>query len=220
MPKLSVVVPTHDMEGKDYFFKRCMESLWLQSFQDFEIVVSDNSEDDVIKDICAYYFTGVRYSKNPRKGMAPNTNEAMKLAKGNLIKILYMDDFLNHQDSLGSIVKHFKGNWLVTDCLHFDGFKYFNHHIPEYNNEIHFGKNTIGSPSVLTIKNEDILLFDENMTWLLDCDLYKRLYERYGAPKVLNDRNVVIGVGEHQATNVMGDEVKLKEHDYMIHKYA
>lgn len=220
---ISVAIPTHSMESGQYFFKRCLESLWKQSYQDFEIIVTDNSDDEVIEDICKFYFTGIKYFRNPKKGMAPNTNEAIKQSKGDLIKILYMDDFLNHPDSLQDIVDHFKGYWLVTDCVHYDGTKFFNHHTPHYNDEIHLGKNTIGSPSVLTIKNilgEEPILFDEKMTWLLDCDVYKRYYERYGDPVVLNDKNVVIGVGDHQATNTMGHEIKAWEHEYIVNKYA
>lgn len=220
MTPLSVVIPTHDMEGKAYFLRRCLDSLWIQTFQNFEIVITDNSEDRVIEEIVGYYETGISYYKNPRKGMAQNTNEAIKRAKGRLVKILYMDDFLNHNLSLEDIMKSFKGYWLVTDCVHYDGLAFSKHHIPSYNEEIHLGKNTIGSPSVLTIKNEGHMLFDEEMTWLLDVDLYKRYYERYGPPTVLKDHNVVIGVGEHQATHTMGDARKLQEHEYMIKKYA
>ncbi len=220
MVKLTVALPTHGMEDRQYFFKRCLNSLWSQTFQDFEIVVTDNSDDNIIEDICKHYSTGIRYFRNPRKGMAQNTNEAIKQSKGELIKILYMDDFLNYNGALQGIVDHFKGYWLVTDCIHYDETKYFNHHKPHYNEQVYMGNNTIGSPSVLTIKNDEPMLFDENLTWLLDCDLYKRYYERYGNPTILNDKNVVIGVGQHQATNILLDEVKLKEYSYMQQKYV
>lgn len=219
MLSLSIALPTHDMPDKQYFFKRCLDSLWSQTFQDFEIVVSDNSEDNLIWQICDYYGS-IQYVRNPIKGMAQNTNETIKRAKGKLIKILYMDDFLNHNESLQDIVDSFKGQWLVTDCVHFDGLKYFNHHVPVWNDEIQTGKNTIGSPSVLTIKNENPMLFDESMQWLLDCDLYKRYYERYGLPVMIKDKNVVIGVGEHQMTNTMGEQRKIDEFNYMKQKYA
>lgn len=220
--KLSIAIPTHDMKDKTYFFTRCLDSLWNQTFQDFEIVVSDNSEDDVLKEICGYYLTGINYFKNPRKGMAPNTNEAIKNSKGEYIKILYMDDFLAHPKALEKIVKRLEGNWLVTGCAHVNDFadKLENPHVPEYNDSIQFGNNTIGSPSVLTIKNEDPLLFDEEMTWLLDCDLYKRYYDKYGEPTILNDINVVIGLHSGQMTHVMGPERKLQEQEYINKKYA
>lgn len=219
-PFLTVAVPTHDMEGKGYFLKRLLNSLWNQSFQDFEIVVTDNSEDDEIERICDWYKTGIRYIKNPRKGMAQNTNEAIKQSKGNLIKILYLDDFMAHDNALEKIVSHFKGRWLVSACRHTtDGEHYFDTHHASYNDQIHTGNNTIGSPSVLTILNKDPLLFDEEMTWLLDCDYYKRMHELYGDPVILDDINVIIGVHEGQATFTMGEERKAREYEYIHHKY-
>lgn len=219
--KLSVAIPTHSMEDSSYFFRRCLDSLWNQSFQDFEIVVTDNSEDDTIEKICDWYRTGIRYFKNPIKGMAQNTNEAIRQSRGELIKILYMDDYLAHDNALEKIIRKFSGQWLVSGCSHtVTGQERFNAHIPHYCDEIVTGKNTIGSPSVLTIKNENPLFFDEAMTWLLDCDYYKRMYELYGEPVILKDINVMIGLHDGQMTHIMGDEIKLKEHEYINKKYG
>jgi hypothetical protein len=128
-----------------------------------------------------------------------------------------MDDFLAHENSLQEIVDHFAGRWMVTGCN--NDYNYAPH-LPSWNDQIVSGVNTIGSPSVLIIRNEDPLLFDEKMTWLLDCDYYQRMYKKFGIPTFLNDINVTIGVGEHQATNLMGDQVKLNEHILMQEKYG
>lgn len=219
-PKLSLAIPTHSMMSSKYFFRRCLDSLWNQSFQDFEIVVTDNSEDDTIQEICEWYRTGIHYYRNPIKGMAQNTNEAIKRSKGELIKILYMDDYMAHDEALEKIVKRFNGQWLVSSCTHtITGEDFFKPHTPSYNSNIHTGNNTIGSPSVLTIKNDRPLLFDEEMTWLLDCDYYKRMHALYGDPTILKDINVIIGLHDGQATNIMGDQIKLKEHEYLNKKY-
>ena len=221
-PKMSVCIPTHSMLNGDYFFRRCLESLWNQSFQNFEIVVTDNSDDDVIEKICAFYRTGIKYYRNPNKGMAQNTNEAIRRSKGDLIKILYIDDYMAHDKALEKIVKKFKGSWLVSSCTHIKTGESFTHsiHTPYYSDKIKTGYNTIGSPSVLTIKNEFPLMFDEEMTWLLDADYYQRLYDTYGEPTILKDINIVIGLHQGQATHIMGDERKLQEHDYLIKKYG
>lgn len=218
-PRFSIVIPTHDMKGKTNFLHRTFDALWNQTLQDFEIIVTDNSEDDKIKQICEYYGS-IQYYRNPRKGMAQNTNEGIKLAKGQLIKILYLDDYLAHNKALEKIWINFQGEWLVTGCEHSDGINRFSPHLPKYNQRIQFGDNTIGSPSVLTIRNNNPLLFDEEMTWLLDTDLYKRYCDKYGLPTILNDINVVIGVGDHQLTHLMGDERKAKEQEYINKKYA
>jgi glycosyltransferase involved in cell wall biosynthesis len=195
---ISLAIPVYEMPNKDFFLERCLNSIRSQSYQDFEIVITENG-----------------------KGMASNTNEAIRQSKGDLIKILYMDDYLAHKDALKKIVEGFKGYWLATGCLHDSNSKseLFNPHYPSYNDEIHLGKNTIGSPSVVTIKNGLDMYFDESMTWLLDCDFYRRLHDKYGEPTLLNDMNVAIGVGQHQATHIMGDEIKINEHEYMQKKY-
>jgi glycosyltransferase involved in cell wall biosynthesis len=220
-PKMSVAIPTHSMKDSPFFFRRCLDSLWNQSFQDFEIVITDNSDDDTIKTIYEWYRTGIRYYRNPIKGMAQNTNEAIRQSRGELIKILYMDDYMAHDDALGKIVKHFAGQWLVSGCTHIKMGERYTHqiHTPSYSQDIQTGNNTIGSPSVLTIKNENPLLFDEEMTWMLDVDYYKRMYDLYGEPAILKDINVVIGLHSGQATHTMGDERKLLEYNYMLQKY-
>lgn len=219
-PKLSIAIPTHSMLESSYFFKRCLDSLWNQSFQDFEIIVTDNSEDNLIRDICDFYGY-VDYFWNERKGMAQNTNEAIKRSKGELIKILYMDDYMAHDKALEKIVHKFDGNWLVSSCKHtINGLDFFNTHEPHYSENIYIGNNTIGSPSVLTIKNDEPLLFDEEMTWLLDCDYYYRMYQKYGVPVILKDVNVILGIHDGQMTNTMGEGRKLKEYEYINKKYA
>lgn len=221
MAKISVALPTSSMLDGDFFFRRCLDSLWQQTFQDFDIVVTDNSDDDVVKDICEEYKTGITYYRNPIKGMAQNTNEAIRRSTGELIKILYMDDYLAHENALFTIVRHFRGQWLVTSCRHtIDGENFFNTHHPRYSSDIYTGNNTIGSPSVLTIKNENPLMFDENLTWVLDCDYYKRMYDLYGEPTILRDVNTIMGIHEAQATNTMGDARKYWEYDYLIKKYG
>lgn len=204
-------IPTHEMEDRKYFFKHCLESLWNQSFQDFEIVVTDNSEDDVIKDICEWFRTGIRYIRNPKKGMAQNTNEAIKQAKGSYIKILYMDDYLLHDEVLASAISKMSGEWLIMGSG--------NNSNPHWTNDIHLGNNRLGSPSALMVKNKSPILFDEKLTWLLDCDLYKRYYDAFGEPSIVPGKHIGIGEGTHQMTHIISNERKLSEHDYLTKKY-
>lgn len=192
---VSIVIPVYDMPDKDYFLNRCIESIKEQTYTNYEVIISE---------------TG--------KGMAGNTNEGIKQAKGDIIKILFMDDYFAHKDALKRIVEAFKGGWIATGCTHTHGQDRFNEHLARYNENI-LSENTIGSPSVIAFENKDPLLFDENMTWVLDCDLYKRLYDRYGEPTILDDINVVIGVGDHQTTSKLSIEEKLDEQNYLIKKY-
>jgi len=219
---ISIAIPTSSRQDGEKMFTRCLNSLWDQTYQNFEVVVTDNSDDDLIQNICDSYKTGIVYYRNPIKGMAQNTNEAIRRSRGEIIKILYMDDFLIDTEALEDILKKFTSdvNWLVTGCVQVDAFGIDGHaHRPRYNDQIHTGLNTIGSPSVLSIRNKDPLFFDENLTWLLDCCYYRRLYEKYGEPAIINKPLTGIGVGPYQMTNVLSHEIKKREYDYLQEKY-
>ena len=203
------------------FLKRSLDAMIPQTFRDFEVVVTDNSINDAIEQLCKssdYASLDIQYFRNPRKGMAPNTNESILRSTGRLIKILYMDDYLAHPNALQEIVDNFKGNWMVTGCEHDNGGERYGTHYPVYNNN-NIVKNTIGSPSVLIIKNENPLLYDEKMTWLLDADYYKRLYDKYGSPTILNTVNIIIGIDKDQTTNHLSDKLKYNEANYLVKKY-
>lgn len=198
-PRISVCVPVHNMQDGGYFLKRLTDSLATQSFQDFELIVTEQG------------------------GMARNTNAAIKRATGDIIKILYMDDFLYHVDALWRVSEAFKGHigWMASGCVHTeDGKTFFDAHTASYSPNNLPGVNTIGSPSVVSFENDDPILFDENLSWLLDVELYKKLYARYGAPKIIPNFDVGIGVGPHQMTNILTAQQKQKEHDYLTKKYV
>lgn len=192
--RFSIAIPFYKgMKNADFYLKRCLDSIESQNFKDYEIVITEEGK------------------------MAENTNAAIKKSKGELIKILFMDDYLAHEDALSMIDEEFKGSWLVTGCNHYpQGLT----HLPAYNDAIEHGINTIGSPSVMTIRNENPMLFDETLDWLLDCDYYKRMFAKYGNPVFLNDINVTIGIHEGQATHILSDYQKQKEQTYLINKYT
>lgn len=197
-PKISICIPYYSkMENAEFFMNRCLESIRKQVYTDYEIVVT-------------------------REGnMAQNTNNAIKGANGDIIKILYQDDYFHDENALERIVASMKGMWLANGCLHDMGDgKLFNPHLPEWTDDIETGNNHIGSPSVIAFRRECPLLFDETMNWLLDVDFYKRMHELYGEPDYLYEYCTVIGVGSHQTTNVLTSDKKLQEQQYLHEKYT
>ena len=192
-PKVSCVCPIHDMANGPFFLWRLVNSLTAQTFRDWELIITKDGK------------------------MAENTNAAIKKCKGDIIKILYMDDYLASEDSLQEIIDNFTGGWLVSGCLHNNGSEVGNYHTPSMEG-IFDGRNTIGSPSVLTFENKDPLLFNTNMSWLLDLELYGRLFSRYGKPTILDAPNVIIGLHEGQMTHILTEEQKIEEHKLILKK--
>lgn len=211
MPKVSICVPVYNMEKGEYFLKRNLESILSQSFKDYEIVVADNSPDEALRGVVESVLEGANFKflKNPEKGMANNTNFALDNASGEILKVLYQDDYFFAENSLQEIVNEFKPDtkWLVTGCVHDNNGEIYIRHLPTFSEEA----NTIGSPSVLALSREVEERFNPDLTWVLDLELYKRLFRRYGPPVFLNEVNVVIGLGSHQVTNKLTMEQKLRE---------
>ena len=135
-----------------------------------------------------------------------------------------MDDYLANPDVLTNLWKfqhETQDNWWVMGCEHDNGTR-GNPHLARWSEEIKLGQNSIGSPSVLLFRNmfDKNDLFDENLSWVLDADLYQRLFQRYGLPVIIDDINVVIGIHDGQTTNKLSDSFKQSEFEYLRKKYA
>lgn len=229
MPKISVCIPTYEMKGKGRdFLNFSFDILNSQTFKDFEVVVSDHSIEQDIKDLCEEWKNRlqINYIRNEyKRGISSaNINVAIKNAKGEAIKVLFQDDFLLGVDSLETQYVHFFSNhnqWMVTACAHTsDGINIKDPFYPKYHDSIQYGNNTISSPSVLMIKNEDVLEFDDNLFWLMDVEYYKRLYDTFGLPSICNYITVVNRGHENQVSNILAtEEVKAREYKYVVEKY-
>lgn len=187
--RITVCTPVHGMENGEYFLKRLIASLDKQTFRDFEHVITRDGK------------------------MAENTNSAIKQAKGDIIKILYMDDYFYNPDALQNLSNEFNGGWFASGCVHDNGVEVGGPHIPK--NLPDNVTNTIGSPSVVAFENNDPLLFDENLSWMLDIELYSRLYERYGEPTLIDSLDVAIGLHRGQTTHILSEKEKQDEVIYV-----
>lgn len=90
-PKFSVVISVFN---KEQYIKSTLESVFNQTFQDFEVVVvNDGSTDNSEKIIQQFNNNKLRYFKQDNKGASEGRNMAIKHAKGILIALLDADDF-------------------------------------------------------------------------------------------------------------------------------
>lgn len=228
--KISICIPTYGMSGKGPdFLDFNLDCILGQSFKNYEVIVSDHSEDDLILRICEKYENlgmDIKYLKNfDSIGNASiNINNCIKNSSGDIIKILFQDDFLYYKNSLSDIAQYFIENdphWLATSCCHtLDGHDFYRYISPQYTNDIIKGNNLIGSPSVIALKKIDnIELFDPEYKWLMDCDYYQRLYNLYGAPHYLKKTNVVIRNWEGQLTQKMTNVEKDMENVKILQKF-
>ena len=217
---ISIAMPTYESFGRGVeFLEFQFQKFLAQVYKDFEVVISDHSKNDDIENLCKKYndLLNINYARNEEKrgNFTYNTNKAMKRCKGNIIKILFQDDFLWDKNSLEKINNAFdeNTNWLVTSCEHTnDGINFHRELRPTYNEKIYEGMNTIGNPSVLAVRNNaEMLFFDERMIWTVDVDYYKRLHDKFGAPNILNEVTVAIRLWDKQLTHLIPDKIKQRE---------
>jgi len=223
--KVSICIPTYEMAGNGYqYLKFSLDKRLEQTYTNVEVVISDHSDTSEIFNLCQQYQNqlDIKYikNKNNRGNSSANLNNGLKNCSGDVIKILFQDDFFYDKHSLSNQVSIFTSGWLVTACCHFDGLNFFNPFYPKYNDKIQYGNNTISSPSVLMIKNKDLLYFDENLIWLMDVDYYKRLFTVFGEPTICSRINVVNRQHNNQLTNLIPEDLKTSEYNYIVKKYS
>jgi glycosyltransferase involved in cell wall biosynthesis len=215
--KISICIPTWEQYGRGLeFLKNNFEQILNQTYKNFNVIISDHSKDDKIKLLCDSYSDKfeIKYVKNESfLGNGPaNTNNAIINADGDIIKIIFQDDFLYQDKSLEIIVKEFENNecnWLVSGCnhTHDDGKSFSNFMVPYWNDKIATGTNTISSPSVLSFRNDNPCLFDEDLTMLMDCEMYYQLYIRYGLPKIITDCLITNRMHQHQISSLYNKDM-------------
>lgn len=245
-PFFSICIPCYEMKGSGVdFLKFNFKTFKQQTFQDFEIVISDHSQNEDIKNLCLKTDLNIKYIKNENKigNSSANLNNCIKNANGNWIKVLFQDDFLYGKNALNNL-HHFINDafnlysenydengillqqndlgWVVTGSEHTtDGYYLVNPYEPRWSLEaIYKGHNTISSPSVLCFKNEkqNNIFFDENLIWLMDIDYYYHLYLKYGEPKILKDINAINRVWLGSVTASVDQNTKQKELEYFQKK--
>jgi glycosyltransferase involved in cell wall biosynthesis len=225
MPRLSILMPSYEMKNKGAeMLSFSLDILRQQTFKDFEIVISDDSKDETIKNyLHSIQDLNIKYIKNQGKhGIAGNTNNAIRNALGQILHIMCQDDYFYDENSLQKIVDTFdvgKG-WMASMYMHTKDRKgLFNQQFPTWNDQIYL-INTIGTPSCLSFINDNPIFFDENLTWFVDCEYYYRLYKRYGVPKILSEIIFVQYLWEGQTTNTLiNQEVVNREELYIKEKY-
>lgn len=233
MKKISICIATYEMGGYGFsFLDQLFTELKMQTLQDFEVVISDQSDDNRVLEVCQKHSTllDIKYFKYfyNRGKAAANINQAMKFASGEIIKILYQDDFFVDFEALSKISKEFENGakWVVNGFTHSDVDKktFFNTRIPFYQDSVIIGENSIGNPSNFAILSSERLYMDESLLYVVDCEFYYQAKQKLGLPNVVEDilvcarHHPVSAVDNPSFYQLRGPEVEycLKKHGLRI----
>jgi teichuronic acid biosynthesis glycosyltransferase TuaG len=91
MPVFSVIIPVYNAEA---YIQRTLESVFAQSFRDFEVIVVDDGSTDRTADRVQTFshHPGLRYVYQDNAGPAAARNTGLMLAEGQFIAFLDSDD--------------------------------------------------------------------------------------------------------------------------------
>lgn len=112
-PLVSVIIPTYK---KFEFLPECVDSVLKQKYPNIEIIVTDDGSNNYDEKFIKSLFTKANSNiKNIQLihhesniGSVKNVNNAYKLSRGQIIKILDMDDYLYDEMVLMDVVKEFE----------------------------------------------------------------------------------------------------------------
>lgn len=224
---ISVCIPTYEQSGYGvHYLRQLLDSTVVQRDAEFEVVVSDNSRNDAIRKLCQEFTApgthslAVRYVRNlERVGVSNNTNNAIAHAASDRIKIMYQDDLFIHPLALHLCELALERKpWVVASYFSLDRqSRRGRRHDPFWHEEMLTGKNTIGMPSVLSIRRNHFT-FDPKLRTRLDCEYYWLLYREFGPPEFVRVPLVGLRYWEGSISRIQGPCTQ-QEYGYLRSKH-
>lgn len=234
MPKVSICIPAYKQVE---YLRKALRSVEVQTFTDYEIVLTDDSSDDAVQNLLKEFDfkEKLRYFKNsPALGSPANWNLAILESEGEYIKILHHDDFFTSTTSLQHFVNLLDQNpkalfafsGAVVDLVAFNTQKKNVctsadlKKIIKNPEELLFS-NKIGAPSATIVRNQKDIFFDVQLKWLVDIDWYITLLRKNSL--VVHTQKTLICTthgAEGQVTQAVQNDrdIQLKEHLYLLNK--
>lgn len=203
-PTISVVIPTYNRAD---YLPEALESVFSQTFTDYEVIVVDDGSTDGTREILAKWIKAgrLRYEYQENAGVSAARNRGIRLAKGRYAALLDADDIFlppklekqvalfERVPGLGFVHSNFsKFDEAGKDLGVRDTTRYAGRIYPWMLQEWSL---LLGTSSLM-FRREVVLEiggFDERMSWAEDIDLYRRVGRLYPVgvvPEVLNRMRV------------------------------
>lgn len=230
-PKISICIPAYQQADK---LQILFQSIEIQDFRDFEVIVTDDSPDDAVEKLCLQPLSfKVIYHRNPQAlGSPENWNSAIAMATGEWIKLIHHDDFFSRPDALTLFVAasiaepeidYFFCTTNIYDSNTGENYVYEvnKSHLDNIakHNAFLFHKNLIGAPSTGFFKRDIAISYDKKLIWLVDIDYYIRVLS-IARIRCLYQPLVTTVISEQQLTTQLKNNrnVEIREFVYCYHK--
>ena len=120
MPKISVIVPVFNAEK---YLQRCIDSILIQTFSDFELLLIDDGSTDSSGKICDDYAkldSRIKVFHKPNGGVSSARNLGLDQAKGEYITFVDSDDRLTDK-SFNIFNSKINADFIVTSYTEYNG---------------------------------------------------------------------------------------------------
>jgi len=220
-PYISICIPAYKRVND---LSRLFDSIVIQSFPDFEVIVTDDTPDDSVSQLCTLYqnkFTLYYFRNTHQLGTPENWNEAIRKAKGEWIKLMHDDDWFSSGRSLdifyNESLKHPECSFIFCAYQNFhDGKVIFGRTLThsqerllQHDPQDLISKNLIGPPSVVMHKTDRNIVYDRKMKWMVDIDYYIRYLLYKPGFRYLSEFLVNVGLNESQVTQQVIKDPKI-----------
>ena len=231
-PLISICIPAYQ---KPQYVVRLLQSVLKQSYKQVEIIISDDSPDEDIKEAIAsfnnqltiHYFHNQPALKSPR-----NWNAVIEKATGELLVLMHQDDWYHTANALETYVNTFEQNpqadfvFCRNTAVDEMGKQTVLQARPQLLKTMKKHPyrlvlaQVIGPPSNTILRKKVKTKYDERFIWLVDVDYYARILNE-GHDYVYIDQHLVsIGLHEDQTTVFCrtNDDIIFKENIWFAGK--
>ncbi len=226
MKKLSILIPSYNYRTG---LIRILDSFKYCDVNDLklvEIIIGDDSKQALIsKNEINYYksfIPNLSYIHNIKNLYIDNWNNLISLAKGEFYWLLHHDEEINQPlSNLRNIILELntKNSVFIIPICKYKTYKFFKYNLDIF--QLHTAQtrliknfifdsrlflyiNIIGSPSSLILKKEINILYDKNLSWLVDVDFYYRLFKKINLKnvRILNKKQALILSNQNYSNSI------------------
>lgn len=118
----SIILPIYNVEK---YLRPCIDSILLQTYKDYEIILVDDGSKDSSGHICDEYgekYLCIKVLHKPNGGLSDARNYGLPYAKGDYVFFVDSDDYLIDNEVLSKLVERSKSN---PDVIAFKSVKWF-----------------------------------------------------------------------------------------------
>jgi glycosyltransferase involved in cell wall biosynthesis len=232
---ISICIPAYNSGEK---LDRLLDSIRIQTFKDYEIVISDDSNNNAVENTITTKYSDlkIRYFHNEKAlGTPANWNNAVAKSEGQWIKLMHHDDWFNFENSLQLFVdaievdKNAKLIFSSYSNLNLDNGNKYDVIANKFEiallkkNYLNLFKNFIGNPSCTMVHSSlKPYQYDVRIKWFIDFDFYLWFFQKHKNFTYIQKPLITFAIHKEQVTAAVKNNpaVEIPESFLLYEKYG